>query len=335
MRLIGRYTAIHMLVFLLACCFFPTFSLPAVANCAGNQATTTITLPATLSKARNGTDGAVLWDSGWVGTEISHVTGCRDSVEDRAWGYTSAKDKTTVSGVYATNVTGVGVQLYWLNTNSQSPTPGEGRSHLVTWPATTDNLDQAQRFNMPARYYLRLIRTGAISPGKLVLSSPLAYTNYGSVRVAQLNISGSTTFSVASCATPDITVNLGNHSSTSLDKIASRTPPVKFTLYINNCAAGLSTVKYGFNSPSAAYVAKQGLVSLSKSSTARGIQVKLLNADATQTIELDKWYTLANYDKGRGGSYTVGLSAAYERTSASDVSPGSANAEVVIAMNYE
>lgn len=37
--------------------------------------------------------------------------------------------------------------------------------------------------------------------------------------------------------------------------------------------------------------AVEGLVALTSSSTARGIKVKLLNADATQAVELDKWYT--------------------------------------------
>lgn len=334
MQLFGCRARLQILATWLVYLFVLVVSAPAHARCTGNNAITTITLPATLTKPRDGTAGEVLWASGWVGTNISHVTGCQDSVEDRAWGYISAKDKTTVSGVYATNITGVGVQVHWLNTNNQSPTPGEGRSHLVTWPASTGGLDQAQRFNMPARYHLRLVRTGSIAAGKLSLASPLAYTNYGSVRVAQLNISGSTTFAAASCKTPDVTVKLGTHSATSLVAVGSRTPAVKFTLNINSCPAGLTSVKYGFNSPSADYVATQGLVALTSASTARGIKVKLLNADATRVVELDKWYTLSAYNTRVGGSYSVGLSAAYERTSGAAVSPGTANAELTIAMSY-
>lgn len=136
-----------------------------------------------------------------------------------------------------------------------------------------------------------------------------------------------------SCATPDIVVPLGSHSPSEMPSVGSRTTPVKFNLQVNNCPAGMASINYGFNFNSGTgYTANQGLFGLTSGSTARGIQVKLLNGDSSQTVELDKWYTLTGYNSSTGGSYTVPLSAAYQRTGA--ITPGTADAELVIAMSY-
>lgn len=137
------------------------------------------------------------------------------------------------------------------------------------------------------------------------------------------------------CSTPDVTVALGDHRSRDFPQVGSQSNPVKFALFIRNCPAGLSTVKYGFNSPTTDYSAKDGTVGLRASATAKGLKVKLLNADGTAVVALDKWYTLSSYNASRGGDYSVGLSAVYVRTGTAEVTAGTANAELTIAMSYD
>lgn len=141
------------------------------------------------------------------------------------------------------------------------------------------------------------------------------------------------TVTTLSCRTPDVSVELGDHSSLELPAVGSRTAPVKFKLQITDCAAGLNVVNYGFNvSSGTEYTAAEGLVGLTRTSTAKGIKVKLMNAAGTAAVKFNEWIKLDDYKSSTGGSYQVDLSAAYERTG--DITSGTANAEIIVAMNY-
>ena len=187
-----------------------------------------------------------------------------------------------------------------------------------------------------------LVKTGAISAQattrKHVLSVRMTgtgdawYGGGGYDRVYYLPKIGVTT---KSCKTPDVTVAMGDHAASGFPNVGSQSKPVKFSLLIQDCPAGLATVKYGFNSPGTDYSAKDGTVGLTSGSSAKGIKVKLLNEAGTAVVTLDEWFTLSAYDKSRGGTYSVALSAAYVRTATAGVTAGSADAELTIAMNYQ
>lgn len=186
----------------------------------------------------------------------------------------------------------------------------------------------------------RYVKIGDVVPGDIDLTDPVTaysqidgHVDWGGANTRRYLDTPKTTVKVSACSTPDISVSLEQHSPAEFAAIGSRTNPVKFELAINNCPAGLGSVQYGFNVHSGTgYTANQGLFGLTADSTAKGIQVKLMRSDGTTTVELDKWYQLTDYNKATGGTYRVPLSAAYQRTG--NVSSGSANAELIIAMSY-
>lgn len=185
-----------------------------------------------------------------------------------------------------------------------------------------------------------LVKTGPVKAGKISRELALGQSPNGSgdshyggggydtnYYVPEISVT------VATCATPDVAVNLGKHSLSEFPTVGSRSTPVKLTLAINTCPAGLSSVQYGFNfSSGTGYSAKDGLFGLKASSTAKGLQVKLMKDDGKTTVELDKWFTLTSYKASTGGSYTVDMTAAYQRIGT--VTEGTADAELVIAMSY-
>lgn len=219
----------------------------------------------------------------------------------------------------------VGEQLGWRYASGNYVDWGVGKAgHTFTFGAASD---------------VALVKIGPIKPGKIDAGFLYAAyvwgtgnAHYGGGAYDRIYNFKSSSVTVGSCSTPDVSVNLGSYVASSFSTVGSRTKPVAFDLKINDCAANLASVFYGFNvSSGTGYSAKDGLIDLKSGATAKGIQVKLMGADGTTTVELDKWYPLTAYSKDTGGSYTVSLSAAYERTG--DVVAGSADAELVIAMS--
>lgn len=274
----------------------------------------------------------------WVGTKIN---------KQGAW----ASSGTTYDGytVWQTDVAGVGIAIrtyiYWSGAScnrgwmgpSNLPTGGGGYGD--------GGNDMACRGGASVTYTMGnasdaiLVKTGTISGGtisKTHLYSQFIYGDgdewYGKGGYDRKYYVPEIKVSTRSCSTPDVSVPLGNHSPSEFVSVGSQSTPVKFDLKINSCPAGMTTVKYGFNFSGKDYKPSEGLFGLTSNSTAKGIKVKLMNAAGTAVVKLDEWITLSDYKSATGGTYTVSLSAAYLRTG--DITPGTANAELIIAMNY-
>ncbi|GGD46641.1 hypothetical protein GCM10007235_18210 [Pseudoxanthomonas indica] len=265
-------------------------------------------------------------------------------------GITFQSDSGVSIPVYDTGLAGVGVAIESRGWTCSSWSGWEGAktyqgSYLLfpsgsglygcIWSSTN-----AHTLAVAGQIGIRLIKTGTVSPGKVKLgNSIVAYSvidgnvDWGADNTRRWFNSTEVTISASSCATPSVSVNLGEHRSNAFPEVGSRTSPVKFDLKINDCPAGMSNIRYGFNFPSGTgYTPTDGLFGLKADATAKGIKVKLMT-DKGDTVQLDKWYTLSDYNRATGGSYVVPLSAAYERTG--DVTAGSADAELTIAMNYQ
>lgn len=144
--------------------------------------------------------------------------------------------------------------------------------------------------------------------------------------------SASGTLHTLACQTPDVNVVLGDIPVSTFSALGSTSSPVKFKLLVNNCPAGMSTVKYRFSSPSTGTVESEGLIGLTSGSTAQGVKVILTTGDS-KLVRLEEWLALSSYSSTVSGSYAVDLAAAYKRTGS--VSGGKADAEVYFTMKYE
>lgn len=359
----ATHFATHALVLLLGLWTLP--SMAADYTCSKTSpANIDIGFPRSISVPRNAPNGTAL--TGWINFDkigvmsICSTTGQGDVSIWIQYVPSNLTDSGVRSGghvVWNTGTAGIGIAirtstyvgstgqlmpgctLGWLGPDDLSyrdPNKRDGVSGGCRRPA---NNPRQYTFRFGGSGEAMLVKTGVIG-GALTRRKVLSLRNGGSTSVwyggggydRNYYLPGISLVSKA-CSTPDVTVPLGNHMSRDFAQVGSQSKPVKFTLSIRNCPAGLSTVKYGFNSPSSDYSAKDGIVGLRANATAKGVKVKLLNADGTAVVALDKWYTLSGYNASRGGDYTVSLSAAYIRT-ASVVTSGTADAELTIAMSY-
>lgn len=319
--------------------------------CSGTQGTTlTFALPTSVTLTRD--VGGVIALSEWINVDSPGVTHSTCTMSNAAasfsdsfrW-YNTLQDsgyKYDGFTVYKTGLEGIGVAIqtraFW----------GDG----PTYTAWTDGLGASVKFSSPATSASAWIKIGGQAKIILVKYGRAPGGKIDAGNLFGLYISGDTdawygkggydrkyalpaiTVTARTCKTPDITVPLGDHKISEFASVGSRTTPVKFDLQINDCPAGMASVKYGFNvNAGTAYTASAGLLGLISTSTAKGVKVKLMNGTGTSATEFDRWYTLTQYNAAVGGSYKVPLSAAFERTG--DVSPGTAKAEAIIAMYYE
>jgi major type 1 subunit fimbrin (pilin) len=251
--------------------------------------------------------------------------------------------------VYKTTVPGIGIAVKAWGIQQQDYSPytivnpwraaslGVGDTGWGYWSSASQSLGYAIGGAVDAM----LVKIGTVTPG--VINRNLAFAqyprgtgdeHYGGGGYDTNYYVPQITITTASCTTPDISVALGDHTENELASIGSQTTPVKFNATIKDCPAGLTGVDYRFNfQGGTGFTAGQGLFGLLSSATAKGVQVKLMKDDGTTVVELDKWYPLSSYNKTLGGTYTVPLSAAYQRTGS--IQAGSADTELIMMMQYK
>jgi|GEM_PF-3478733 len=314
----------------------------AKAECTGDTVTTEIALPESLSISRdNGwSNGQVIWQSGWVGSQAASMSLCNGGSEQRSWGYASSMTRTSLASTYATSLAGVGVQVAWVESTQASPTFGAPPSRVMAWPAVSQRLPSGATFSVPARYAIRLVKTGAIGTGELSFAAPLAATNYGSARATELHVTGSTRFKQRACTHPDVTVALGSHPASTLKATGDTTAAVDFELRLRDCPAGMAGVSYQFSSWEAQ--AESGVIAAqARQSTATGVGVLISWRDGSPLQLLQSYRNVydetgtAPADIAAGGTFVVPLQASFYRMPALPLSAGKVVAEVEFQIWYE
>jgi major type 1 subunit fimbrin (pilin) len=333
------------------------------STCPVSNGTVNVNMPATVTVPRDAGVGTLL--TGWVEHDKSYYTqfyaNCNyTSTGGRAgmvWDWLGlASTGTSVKGysnvnvvVYKTNVPGVGiaVQTIGYSANCGGGEWGGGWASIENYGLGGTGWGwvcvptKAGYWQGGGRVAVALVKTGPITPGKVVHGTPFMSYLYldevprwgGSNYYWYYNVT-STDIKVSSCNTPNVDVALGSYSLDAFAAVGSRSQPVKFSVNVSDCPANLNSVQYSFSFPgTTGSVANQGRFGLSGASTAKGVQVKLLQSDGQTTVELDKEYTLNGYNKATGGTYTIPLAAAYERVG--NIEAGSANSELVFSMMYK
>lgn len=314
----------------------------AWADCTGDTVITTIALPEELAISRdNGwSRGTVLWQSGWIGTGAASVTQCNSASEQRSWGYASSITRAPLASTYATSLAGVGVQVAWLDSTQALPTFGAPPSRVLAWPRVTQKLPAGTSHTVPARYAIRLVKTGEIATGEFSFAAPLATIDYGGIKATELHVTGTTQLKLRSCSTPDVTVALGSHAASALSNTGDTTKAVDFDLRLLDCPAGLSGISYQFSSWEAQ--AETGVVAAQAlQSTATGVGVLISWRDGTP-LQLLKTFNSVHDAAGApvadvkaGGEFVVPLQASLYRMPGQSLRAGDVVAEMEFRIWYE
>ncbi|MDF7758748.1 type 1 fimbrial major subunit FimA [Kosakonia cowanii] len=130
------------------------------------------------------------------------------------------------------------------------------------------------------------------------------------------------------------TVAMGQYHTTLFSNVGDTTPPVPFTLTVNDCDRSVAT------QASVAFAGKAddadptllALTAGDRGTSAKGVAIEILDSNA-ETLKPDG----ATFSAARAlanGNNTLRFAARY-RATAAEVTPGSANADTMFVMKYE
>lgn len=318
-------------------------------SCTNGGQTVTLPFPSTLTAPRDAVVGAVI--SQWVSTPWQSFSCSSTKPQAGAvitasllmssnTGYTVSYSGFTFP-VYATNYPGIGIAVGWQDM--------EGSNIFNNGPLATATPGYGYNGNTTPRgmIYAAFVKTGPISGGTLAGQSvgqltpgTISYTttppNNATWFYSQSDTTVFPTLNVvnASCTTPDVSIPLGTFPTTGFTAIGRTTTTANFSISLNNCPAGMNSIKYRIDPTTTVLNSSQSVVALDSTSSATGVGVQLLNSAGSAAFPLSSLQTFSGYSSSTSGSYTIPLAARYYQTSAT-VTPGPANTSMTVTMQYQ
>lgn len=301
---------------------------PSLAMCNFKTSNTTtqimsVSLPKTINLPRDIPLGTTLFES----AEFQHTDAtefyCGTTVP---WGAQSnLGSATTGSDKFPIGNTGISWQFIY------------GKAPMTAFGSSTLPFNGIGYTLSPNASSIRFIKTGNIANGATIPAGDAGSLTAETLKLATFRLVNNTVFVPSSCETPNINVNMGQHRLEDIPKDGSPSKKaISFNLKLNNCPAGIKNVSYTLT-PLASSPSKsdgQGIISLNLNSTAKGIGLQLTDSNLTP-IALNKAKLFSEYSS-TGGNFTIPLNARYIQTAkGSDVSPGTANAEITFTMSYQ
>ncbi|RQS13961.1 pilus assembly protein, partial [Burkholderia sp. Bp9002] len=321
---------------------------------AGTPSTVSVAMPVSVTVPRDAPIGTVLGSLVYTANTTNYysctVSGSYFSgmVFRASSSMTKVGMTVTLNGkaynVWNTNVPGVGVAIgvnpYVNSCGSRGWQDLGNPSGTFPSPWSGGVCNQNGSVTNGGQALLALVKTGPITAGTVTglqfegasvtgptITGPFTVGTSGHVLFSLTP----TIINVASCTTPNVTVNMGSTMQSAFKGIGSTTtPPVAVNVVVNACPSGLSSIQYQFIPVNAVLDSTNGVLALSSDSTATGIGLQLKDNSGT-ALKYNTRYTLTSYNASTGGSYTIPLKAAYYQTSAT-VKPGSANAVLTFTM---
>ncbi len=335
----------------------------AVANCAGpTQASFSFIVPSgTYTVPRDVPVGTILtpwtdWQASstslWVCNFSPGGLGPVYKAAYSGMNITVLNPPTTNGGTtftaYPTNLQGVGVIMMASNTTPDTNPPlipGGFAIPVVSsnWVsagiANNSGSGSGQRFGMSLKF--AFVKTGPMVSGPATVSGQAASVGMDirpigtPSNMADVYFSGSATFKVLACTTPDVTVNLGEWTTSDFAAPGYTTNAVSFNINLNNCPAGMNSIKYWIDPVTAVVDPGRSVVALNAGGAA-GMGVQLLDSTGTAPFPLSTVKVFSDYNGGTGGSYTIPLKARYyQHLPSNQVTPGPANSSMTFTMLYE
>ncbi|MDR6477163.1 MULTISPECIES: fimbrial protein [Paraburkholderia] len=320
-------------------------------SCSGGGQTITLPFPSTLTAPRDAVVGAVI--SPWVSTPWQTFS-CSSTKIQAATFITASLLMSSNTGysvsysgytfpVYATNYPGIGIAVGWQDMQGGSVVTNDGPIN----PSVNNGYGYNGSTSVRGLIYAAFVKTGPISGGTLAGQSVGQLTpgtwsyvttppTNVSVMYSQSDTAVFPTLNVvnASCTTPDVSIPLGTFPTTGFTAIGRTTTTANFSISLNNCPAGMNSIKYRIDPTTTVLNSSQSVVALDSTSSATGVGVQLLNSAGSAAFPLSSLQTFSGYSSSTGGSYTIPLAARYYQTSAT-VTPGPANTSMTVTMQYQ
>lgn len=184
----------------------------------------------------------------------------------------------------------------------------------------------------------RLIKTGVISETELPgmqIAQAYPVVNFEVTPSAQIKLFNiaPVTFTILSCETSNVSVDLGSHHRKDLEAPNQTSQAKPFQIELKNCPPGINTVKYRLDPLTTVLVPGQSVVALNSSEPqATGIGVQLLNNTGAQPLPLSTNLTATGFSGS--GNFQIPLQARYYRTE-TRVTKGIANTSLSFTLFYE
>lgn len=305
---------------------------PLWASCSFTHNTTTGVLNFTIPPITIPQDTA-------IGTVLYSEQGTSNRVRVRCTasgsimqGYKNISDSAYMSnnpltGVYATEVPGIGIRASWTNSGSASfASSGYIKPYTLGISKVANTT-----YSLYINAIMELVVTGPISSGILSTKNLVADWDYDGLKVAELSYSGSSvnvTSTSCDLVEKNLVVQMG--SVFERDFLFGATPGTTFNIQLVNCKAGLTVdFKLG-SSGSSGLIDNYTLATIPGDNSAQGVGIQIVGINKT-LMEFNKVYTVsANTSEGQ--SFTIPFTARYTQTG--DITPGLVNAIATFEINY-
>lgn len=290
----------------------------------------TVALPSTLSIPRNALNGTALWDSGWKRfSDTTIECDVRGMVTGTHAGAIGAEvpGLTNHNGlpyVFATNVPGIGVSVFWCNQMSCNPNP----TQITPLPSLNWPVDAPTRYPLSTNWRVLLIKTDDIdaSAGIVTIGGTSA-VSYNNLVVTKLSITNSSQITGLGCEmnadSRSIDVRLPTIAKTDFDAPIPRSNDKAKTFNINLlCDSG---VKVSYQVDGTQTVAGSSILANSSGEgMASGVGVMLFEGDLSSTTQLQLGSKLVHGTTSLSSTRVkIPLTARYFRTAASPSAMGS------------
>lgn len=290
----------------------------------------TVALPSTLSIPRNALNGTALWDSGWKRfSDTTIECDVRGMVTGTHAGAIGAEvpGLTNHNGlpyVFATNVPGIGVSVFWCNQMSCNPNP----TQITPLPSLNWPVDAPTRYPLSTNWRVLLIKTDDIdaSAGMVTIGGTSA-VSYNNLVVTKLSITNSSQITGLGCEmnadSRSIDVRLPTIAKTDFDAPIPRSNDKAKTFNINLlCDSGVK-VSYQVDGTQTA-AGSSILANSSGEGMASGVGVMLFEGDLSSTTQLQLGSKLVHGTTSLSSTRVkIPLTARYARTAASPSAMGS------------
>jgi type 1 fimbria pilin len=337
-RYVVRYAVLSLLSVVLG---FSGSVAQATCNFTSGKSLTNVTLslPPTITAARNAAVGTILYDSGWTGSASTTIScGGGESV---TVGYASVM--TPVSGmshVYATGVPGIGIKAAYSNTLSSGYHPanidsvGNYAAWLLDWPRKSTISASPMVYTPAGVYRVQYIVTGALQSGTFTMTipNPTATTQYGTTLTNQVSFT-STTVNIQSLGCqilssnivvplPTVRLNQMNGPGTAAGATAFQIPLL--------CDSGVK-VAYEFDG-TAGSNATGVLANNTSSGYSTGVGVQILQGGTPVALNTLSGTYITTTSASQ--SVNIPFTAQYFQVAANPT-PGAVQATATVQMNYQ
>ncbi|EBY1403774.1 type 1 fimbrial protein [Salmonella enterica] len=310
-----RKSDLVYLIVLGALYWFASFSCSAECEFdAGNVSTTTFNIPS-LVVNEDAQPGTILYSQTVIGGEANVRCHANGNILQGYTVLTSSDERkdNPITGVYQTNVPGIGIEAEWANTASSSL----GAGNLITPMHLGSSKVINTNYGITVKAKVQIVVTGPVSSGVIDTSLLQADWIYDNLTIGELRFSPITvnvTANTCNLVEKNITVPLKKIMvSDIVDGYSDVVSDDRFKIQLVQCAAGIK-VDYKFTTAGSTGVSGNSdiLAIASGNGAAEGVGLQILDSN-NNVLKFDNEYNVVAQTTD-GQSASIPLKARYVQT---------------------